>query len=65
MVGPNIDIKSLVGAFCEIHAQKKKEELEETWDIVVDSIDSINERIKEKYYHSTDQENNNKEEGKK
>lgn len=50
MVGANIDVKSLYGALCEDHATKIKERLVETWDITIEKIDDINERIRQKYY---------------
>lgn len=61
MVGENLDIKSLHSAYCEDHAQKVKERLEQSWDIELQNIDELNEIIKQKYYYPNEGVNNNNE----
>ena len=45
MVGEHLDIKSLIGAFCENHATKRQSELDEVWDCFAEKIDEINKKI--------------------
>ena len=45
MVGEHLDIKSLIGAFCENHATKRQQELNEYRDCIIQSINKINKNI--------------------
>ena len=48
LVGPNLDIKSMNGAYCEAHTNQVKEDYSQFRDGFVVSIDDINKRTEER-----------------
>lgn len=46
LVGPNLDIKSMYGALCELHANAVKEDYAQFREGLIVSIDELNSKIK-------------------